>query len=71
MFPIKKVLKQGDTLSLLLFNFTQEYAVRKVQENQECLKLNTTRQLLIYAHDPIIQVQGVRATGIQKYVLML
>ena len=30
MFPVKNGLKQGDALSPLVFNFTLEYAVRKV-----------------------------------------
>ena len=30
MLPIKNCLKQGDTLSPLLFNFASEYAIRRV-----------------------------------------
>jgi hypothetical protein len=38
MFPIMNGLKQGDALSPLLFNVALEYAIKRVQENQDSLK---------------------------------
>ena len=51
MFPIRNGFTQGDALSSLLFNYALDYANRRVQVNQDVLKLNGTHQLLGYADD--------------------
>jgi len=49
-FHIKSCLKQGDALSPLLFNVALEYAIRGVQINQDCFKVNVSHhELMVYA----------------------
>jgi hypothetical protein len=43
--------KYGAHAFFLSYNFAFEYAFRRVQDKQEGLKLNGTRQLLAYADD--------------------
>jgi hypothetical protein len=47
----------------LLFSFALKYAIRRVQEKQEGLKLNGTHQLLAYVDDNIV---GKNTDTIQK-----
>jgi hypothetical protein len=59
-FLIQNGLKQGDTSLPSLFISALEFTVRRVQQNQEELKLNGTHHLLAYADDFNIVLMLVR-----------
>jgi hypothetical protein len=69
MFPIQNGLKKGNVLSSLLSNFALDYAIRRVQVNQDGLTLYGTRQHLVYAHD--VHILGGNLYNIQKKVEVL
>ena len=64
MFPIRNGLKQVDVLSPLIFNFALEYAIKRVQVNQDGLKLNGTHQLLAYPDD--VNILGRSANTVKE-----
>ena len=64
VFPIWNCLKQGDVLLPLLFNFTLECVIRRVQINQKALKSNGTHQLLVHVDD--VKMLGGSVRTIKK-----
>jgi len=63
-FPVRNGLKKGDDKPPMLFNFALKYAIRRVQVNQDGLKLNGTHQLLAYVYD--INIPGGRVHTLKK-----
>ena len=51
MLPFRYWLKEEDDLSPLVFDFSLVCAFKRVQVNQDGLKLSGTHQLLVYADD--------------------
>ena len=49
----------------MLFNFVLEYAIRRVQINQNGLKLNVIHQFLVYADD--VNILGGSVCTIKKH----
>jgi hypothetical protein len=64
MFPIRNGWKQGDALSPLLIYFALDYAIRRVQRNQDGFKLSDTHKVLVYADD--VNILGGSIHTIEK-----
>jgi hypothetical protein len=66
-FPIQNGLKQGNSLSLSLFNFALDYAIKKLQESQKEMELtgtheNNTTQSRIHAHGSSVECSKTALT---------
>ena len=67
-FPIENGLKQGDALFPLLFCFTLESTIRKVQETNLVLDMNGTH--LAYANDVNLIGDDIRTIERHEDVLL-
>jgi hypothetical protein len=54
----------------LLLNFSLEYTIRRVQVNQDGLKLNVTHQLLVYADDANMLRGGIHTLKKHTYTFL-
>jgi hypothetical protein len=71
MCPIREGLIEEDALSPLLFNFVLEYAIWRVQVNQDGLKLNGIYKLLSYSKDVNIVGERIRTINENAVALVL
>jgi hypothetical protein len=71
MFPIRNGLKQDDALLPLLFNFALECALKRVQVNQDGLKLNSTHQILVYDDDVYILGRSIHTVKKNREALVV
>jgi len=71
VFSVKNCQKQGDALSPFLFKYALALAIRRVQENQEGLKLNGTYQHLVYVDDVNILDRSIHTVNKSREVLLV
>jgi hypothetical protein len=71
VFPIWNGLKKGGLLLPLLFNFALECGMRRVQINQNALKLNGKNQFLVHADDVNMLSGSVRTVKKHREALLV
>lgn len=64
-FTIKRRLKQGNTLSCVLFNLTLERVVRKISHNSGETLLSRSAHYLAYAHDVDLLARSERDSKLE------